>query len=492
MVTQDELSAKLRYYYPENVVDKGTANMQDIRRVPKFVSEHLLTRISYESDENTFNENLMKIIELINTLYPEAKDKDVILDKVIIRCEPHRIIDEIKVEVDEKHEIRVAVLPSLSIRNVMILDSVVEANPQLLSTGIWGMATIRHTEPLLDEKGTKLTLPVLIEKFNPFHVSDIDVEEFINNRQHLTTEEWIDVLINTVGLNPQAYTKRQKLLLVTRFIPLVENNVNLMEFGPRATGKTYFYRNVSFYTRIISGGRITPAQLFYHITRRTVGEIGLKDCIVFDEIAKLKFSDPSEMMGKLKDYMVDGHFERGPKKGTSLCSLVFMGNIDIKPGESGYIPIEDINYKLPDFMRGDSAFIDRIHGVLPGWEIAKIKKSEVHLSRNYGFSVDFFSEILHELRKVDFAPIVRNVVKLENVTIRDEIGIYRLAAGLTKILFPNKRFSHDDLKMIMDIVIEYRQKVADLLHKMAPGEFERKRILYRIANNSRNTMEYWL
>ena len=492
MIPQDELSAKLRYYYSEYVVDKGVANMQDIRRVPKFVSEHLLTRISHESDKNVFNEKLMKIIELINTLYPEAKDKDVILDKVVIRCEPHRIIDEIKVEVDEKHEIRVAVLPSLSITNVMILDSVVEASPQLLSTGIWGMATIRHAEPLLDEKGTKLTLPVLIEKFTPFHVSNIDIEDFIKYRQNFTTAEWIDILINTIGLNPKVYTERQKLLLITRFIPVVENNVNMMEFGPRATGKTYFYRNTSFYTRIISGGRITPAQLFYHITRRTVGEIGLKDCIVFDEIAKLKFSDPSEMMGKLKDYMVDGHFERGPKKGTSLCSLIFMGNIDIKPSESGYIPIEDINYQFPDFMRGDSAFIDRIHGVLPGWEIAKIKKSEIHLSRNYGFSVDFFSEILHELRKLDFTPIIRNTVKLGNVTIRDEIAIYRLAAGFAKILFPNKKFSYDDLKIVIDIVMEYRQKIADLLHKMAPGEFERKRIFYKIAKNSKNTMEYWL
>jgi conserved hypothetical protein TIGR02688 len=483
MVNQDELSAKLRYYYPEYVVDKGIANMQDIRRVPKFVSEHLLTKISYESDKKTFNEKLMKIVELINTLYPEAKDRDVILDKVIIKGQEHKIIDEVKVEVDEKHEIRKSVLPSLNLRNVMILDSVVDGNPQLLSTGIWGMATIRYTEPLIDEKGKKLTLPVVIEKFNPFHVSSINMNEFVNNREKFTTEEWMDVLINTIGLNPQIYTQRQKLLLISRFIPLLENNINLMEFGPRATGKTYFYRNISFYTRIISGGRMTPAQLFYNIARRTVGEIGMKDSIVFDEIARLKFSDPSEMMGKLKDYMVDGHFERGPKKGTSLCSLIFMGNIDIRPTESGYIPIEDINYKLPDFMRNDTAFLDRIHGVLPGWEILKIKKSEVHLSRNYGFSVDFFSEILHELRKVDFTPVIRSLVKLENVTIRDEIGVYRLAAGLTKILFPDKNFSNGDLKMVIDIVVEYRQMMVNLLHKMAPGEFERKNILYEITND---------
>lgn len=490
MTKQDELSAKLRYYYPGYVVDKGVANMQDIRRVPKFVSEHLLAKIQ-GSDEKTFNETLTRIIELINTFYPEAKDKDAILDKVILKGESQKIIDEIKVDIDENHEIRRAILPSLNLQHVMISDSVVEANPQLLSTGIWGLATIRCTEPL-QEKGTKLTLPVLIEKFIPFHVSDIHLKEFITARENLTTEEWIDVLINTMGLNPEPYTKRQKLLLVTRFIPLVENNTNVMEFGPKATGKTYFYRNMSFYTRILSGGKITPAQLFYHIPKRTVGEIGLRDCIVFDEISKLKFSQPSGMMGKLKDYMVDGYFERGPKKGASLCSLVFMGNIDIRPSESGYIPIEDINYRLPDFMRNDSAFLDRVHGIIPGWEIAKIQKSDVYLSRNYGFSVDFFSEILHELRKVDFTPMMRSLVTLKNVTIRDEIGIYRLAAGVTKVLFLNRKFSYNDLNMVIDIAVEYRQKIVDLLHRIAPGEFERKKIGYRVGKKSKNTLEYWL
>jgi len=475
MINQDELNAKLMYYYPEFVVNKGLSNRQDIKRVPKFVSEHLLTKISNEDDPEKFNEKLLDTIELINTLYPEPKDKDKILDKIIIRRKPHKIIDEIKVEVDEKHEIRKALVPSLNLRNVAILDSVVEANDQLLSTGIWGIASLIYSDPITDQAGNKLTLPVLIDAFIPFHVPSINLDSFIANREEFTIEEWIEILINTIGLNPEVYSERQKMILITRFIPLVENNVNMMEFGPRATGKTYFYRNTSFYTRIISGGLITPAQFFYNIGRRMIGEIGMKDCIVFDEIMKVRFANTDEMMGKLKDYMVDGHFERGPKKATSLCSLVFMGNIDV----TGYVPAEDINYALPEFMRNDTAFLDRIHGVLPGWEIAKIKKSKIHLSKNYGFSVDFLSEVLHELRKIDFGPVIRKKVELENVTIRDEIAIYRLASGLAKILFPNKKFD-DHLKMIMDLVVEYRQKMADLLHRLAPGEFEKKKITYKI------------
>jgi ATP-dependent Lon protease len=475
MVKQDELNAKLRYYFSEYVVNKGLSNRQDIRRVPKFVSEHLLTQISEESDPIVFGEKLMKVIELVNTLYPEPKDKDRILDKIIIKKLPCKLIDEVKVEIDEKHEIRKAIIPSLNLTNVMISDKVVEENEQLLSTGIWGLASLKYSEPIVDEKGKPITLPVFVEDFKPFHVANIDLNEFLEKREQFTLEEWIDVLINTVGLNPDVYTQKQKLILISRFIPLVENNVNLMEFGPRATGKTYFYRNTSFYTRIISGGQVTPAQLFYNIARRTIGEIGMKDCIVFDEVSKVTFPRPEEMMGKLKDYMVDGHFERGPKKATSLCSLVFMGNIEV----SGYMPVEDINYVLPECMRNDTAFIDRIHGVIPEWEIPKIKKSEVHLSKNYGFSVDYFSEIMHELRKLDFTPLIRSMVELNNVTIRDETGVYRMASGLTKILFPNKEFDKEDLTLVMNFSVEIRQKVADLLNKMAPGEFEKKKIEWK-------------
>lgn len=474
-VNQDKLNAKLKYHYPGYVVNKKIVNIQDIRQVPKFVSEHLLTKLSEEEDKK-FSEKLAKMIELITMFYPEAKDRDKILDKIIIKKQIHKLIDEIKVEVDEKREIRKANIPSLNVRNVAILDSVVDMNENLLSSGIWGMAGLKPAEPIMDEKGNKLTLPVLIDSFTPFHVANINLYEFIEKRKHFTTEEWIDVLINTIGLNPEVYNEKQKLILISRFVPLVENNINILELGPRATGKTYFYRNISFYTRIISGGLITPAQLFYNIARRTIGELGVKDCIVFDEIAKIKFGNVDEMMGKMKDYMESAHFERGPKKATSLCSLVFMGNIDV----TGYVPAEDINYALPEFMRNDSAFIDRLNGVIPGWEIIKIKKTDIHLSKNFGFSVDFFSEILHELRKKDFTSFLRDKIELENVTIRDEKSILRFASGLAKILFPDKKLDENNIKMIMDISLEYRQKIADLLHRMAPGEFGKKKVEYRI------------
>uniref|UniRef100_A0A7C4TBJ5 Uncharacterized protein n=1 Tax=candidate division WOR-3 bacterium TaxID=2052148 RepID=A0A7C4TBJ5_UNCW3 len=206
-----------------------------------------------------------------------------------------------------------------------------------------------------------------------------------------------------------------------------------------------------------------------------MGEIGIKDCMVFDEVAKIKFINADEMMGKLKDYMESSHFERGPKKTTSTCSLVFMGNVDVK----GFIPVEDFTYILPEFMR-DSAFVDRINGIIPGWKLPKIKKPELHLSQNYGFSTDYFSEILHELRKIDFQTELKSIVDLENVTIKDYKSVYRLLSGMMKILFPHKKWQKMELEEILTFCIGYRELVCEWLHKMAPGEFERKKITYRI------------
>jgi len=341
---------------------------------------------------------------------------------------------------------------------------------------MWGVADLEYVPESVptDNSGNPLASPILISDFNPFQASKIDLEDITKKRAQFSTEEWIDVLINTIGLNPTVYSSHTKLILLSRLIPVVEPNVNLMELGPRATGKTYMYRHISYYTRIISGGRVSPAVLFYNIATKTLGEIGIRDCVIFDEISKISFSDPGEMMGKLKDYMESGFFERGPKKGVATCSLVFMGNVDVR----GQTPIEDFTYYLPDFMK-DTAFIDRIHGFTPGWELPKVKQAEVHLSKNYGFVTDYFSEIMHELAKKNFHPYVSENVELSgDLTIRDEKGIKRLAAGMLKLLCPHRKFSEEDLGVSLDIAIQYRQSMVDWLHHLAPGEFKKKRLGY--------------
>lgn len=474
-MVEEELNAKLKYYFEDYVVNKKLSEKQEIIRIPRFISENLLTKIStYENEKAIFSEKLGKMIDFITNHLPEPRDKDKILNKLLEKQE-YEIIDEFRVEVDIKKGIKKAHIPSLNIRKAMIHDSIINENENLLSTGIWGFAKLRYTDPILDEKENPITDPVLIESFKPFQVSNIDIKDFFSKRDNFTLEEWIDIIINTVGLNPKIFDREQKLILISRFLPLIENNVSMLEFGPRATGKTYFYRNISFYTRIISGGHLSPAVLFYNIATKTVGEIGIKDCMVFDEVAKIRFIHADEMMGKLKDYMESSHFERGPKKTTATCSMVFMGNIDVK----GFIPIEDFTYVLPEFMR-DSAFVDRINGIIPGWKLPKIKKPEKHLSQDYGFSSDYFSEILHELRKMDFQTELKRIINLENVTIRDYKSIFKMLNGMLKILFPNKNWKENELKEIVEFCIRYREMICEWLQKLAPGEFERKKITYKI------------
>jgi ATP-dependent Lon protease len=318
---------------------------------------------------------------------------------------------------------------------------------------------------------------VTVVDFLPFQIAKLDMEAFIEGRKEFTTQEWVDVLISTIGFNPDVLPWRKKLVILSRLIPLVEPNVNMMELGPTNTGKTYTYLNVSHYTRIFSGGRVSPAVLIWNLARNIPGEITTKDCVIFDEISKIEFSNAEEMMGKLKLYMESGVVERGTRRGISQCSLMFMGNVDVR----GEVPIEDFTYVLPELMR-DRAFIERIHGFIPGWEVPKIGKLDVYISKHYGFVTDYFAEILHELRKkTEFYYHVSDRVELSNITGRDEKAIKKLASGLLKLMFPHGEVSDEELKLALDLAVEYRQRIADWLHFIKPGEYERKKIGYRIV-----------
>ncbi|MGC9123717.1 MAG: BREX system Lon protease-like protein BrxL, partial [Thermoplasmata archaeon] len=269
---------------------------------------------------------------------------------------------------------------------------------------------------------------------------------------------------------------------LSRLIPLIEGNVNVAEFGPRQTGKTYLHRNVSNYVRIISGGTISPATLFYNLRTRVPGELAVNDTIVFDEVSKVKFPNPDEMMGKLKDYMESGQYERGDKKVTSDASLVFMGNVAVEMSADGYVPVEDLTYVLPEPMR-DSAFIDRIHGLLPGWKLPKISQSRYHLSKGYGIASDYFAEALHAMRKETLANLVSQHFELsENFKIRDEKAFKRIMSALIKLLFPTKSFDRDELIRLADMTLEFRQMVRDWLHRVDPGEFPNEKLSIKMRD----------
>jgi len=465
------LFAKIQRVFGEYAVDKRIANSVELMRLPRYVVEYLIGEFMAKGGD--WEEKLRKFVA---KYYYEPKYKDLLLHKLTTEGTV-KIIDELKVWVHPKTGKHYAILPSLAIRDAQILLEIVEKNPNVLTMGMWGLITLSYDPSVVDEEGAT---PIIVVDFIPFQAPAIDFNLFKEARREFTLEEWVDTLINTIGLNHERYSFRQKLVLLTRLIPLVEGNVNLMEFGPRATGKTYIYRHVSHYTRIFSGGNISPAVLFYNLRTKVPGEIATRDAVVFDEISKIRLTNPSEMMGKLKDYMESGHYERGDKRGVSTCSLVFMGNIEVELREEGYVPVEEFTYVLPKEMR-DSAFVDRVHGIVPGWELPKIKQAKYHLSQGYGVASDYFAEILHETRKESLvAKISRYVEFSDNFTIRDERAVKKIASGLFKLLFPHGEWDKKELKLLMDIAIEYRQRVRDWLHILAPGEYPKEKLIFRV------------
>jgi ATP-dependent Lon protease len=462
----EELNAKLRYVFGDVIVRKDVVLYQEVARLPRFISEYLISSLGREKPDRG---DLDKIAGLVYKCFPEPRDRDKVLHD-LMKLGEYKVIDEVKVFTDVSSGTYRAFFWNLGLE-CAITDELLEEYENLLRQGLWGLATLQY---ITSTEGGY----VIATDFKPFQIARLDMEAFMDGRREFTTEEWVDVLISTIGFNPEVLPWRKKLVIISRLIPLVEPNVNMMELGPRNTGKTYTYLNTSHYTRIFSGGRVSPAVLIWNLARNIPGEITTKDCVVFDEISKIEFSSADEMMGKLKLYMESGFVERGARRGISQCSLMFMGNVDVK----GEIPIEDFTYVLPEVMR-DPAFIDRIHGFIPGWEVPKIGKLDVVISKYYGFVTDYFAEIIHELRKkTEFHYHISDTVELSNVTGRDERSIKRLASGLLKLISPHSEVSDVELKMALDLAVEYRQRVVDWLHFMRPGEFERKKIGYKVKS----------
>lgn len=477
-----DLYRKIQLFFGDLATNKHLASTKEYNMLPRYVVEYLVSEFTKQHGPANYAQ---KLAEYIANHYREAREKDKVLHEAM-NGNTVQLIDEVKVETDINIENYRTHLLNLGIKDAMIAKPVIDQYENLLVTGMWGMAKIQYNPEIVPRniKGEPLLTPIIITEFQPFQSPITDPNILKDTRTAFTFDEWLNTLINTIGLNHERYSKRQKLILISRLIPLVENNTNTIELGPRATGKTYIYRNTTYYTRIFSGGNISPAVLFYHIARRSLGEIAVKDTVIFDEISKIKFNNPDEMMGKLKDYMESGHYERGPRKSYSTCSLVFMGNISVETRGTAYAPIEEFTYVLPEPMR-DSAFIDRLNAVIPGWELPKISHSALHLSKGYGIASDYYAEALHELRKQNYQHIIQQETQLiGNYTIRDEKSVLKTASALLKLLAPNADrdgIARDELKQIMDIAVEYRNQVREWLHILQPGEFPKEKLHHKTA-----------
>lgn len=468
------LFAKVRRAFGDYAVDKSLMHVAEISKLPGFVAEYLMTEFAAEYSGDW----LERLREFVRRHYYEASEKEYVKHKLV---EERRveIIDELRVWVDLESGDHKAVVPSIGESDVRISADLARKYPMTLITGMWGLIKLEYSPETVkrDENGNPLENSVVVVDFTPFQAPTSDPKILAEGRRYFTLEEWLDVLINTIGYNHNAYQGvRRKLILLSRLLPLPEENVHIAEFGPKATGKTYIFRNVSRYTRIIVGGMVSPAALFYNLRNGMPGEIAVRDAVVFDEVAKVKFPNPDEIVAKLKDFMESGQYERGKQRVTSGCSVVFLGNVEVEEREGAYVPVEDMTYILPKPMR-DSALIDRIRGVIPGWELPKIGRAKHHLSQGFGIALDYFSEALHAMRKETLVGEVGKYVELSsNATIRDEKAVKKMLSAFVKLFFPHMEFDKKELRVVAEHVVELRQRVRDWLHKISPGEFPREKI----------------
>lgn len=422
--TNDE---KVKGEFDGKIVRKDLIYALQIERLPKYISEYLLTRFC---DQGVTKECAKKLQEFIKEYFPKEEDKNIIKKKLRDKgdCE---IFDELKAFIDlEKNDSFVSI-PRIGISRARISNTLLNEYENLLRAGIWGIAQIDY------DPTNKVKLNV--SNFIPYQVSQIDIGEYITKRENFSKKEWIDLLINTLGMNPKKFDHRKKLLVLSRLLPLIEDRSFIIEVGPKGTGKSYLFENISFYSKVVAGGKISRANLFYNLNTKKTGLMCLRDCIVFDEINRIEFTDKDELMAMLKVYMANGFFTVGKTTFSSYASMMLLGNILIKnkiPAKKYYLDV------LPNAMQ-ESAFYDRINGIIPGWEIDKIGDPKACLSHNYGFISDYFGQIIHEFRNIDL--ISQYKITLETgsnsdsdiITVRDVKSVKKIVNGLIKILFPN-------------------------------------------------------
>lgn len=437
------------------VVNKKLALENEIQGVPRYVSEYILG--VYGADGIT-KEAVKDANEYINSNRYSSREKEVLKNHLVSNY-TIKVLDKFKAEVDtKKNEIR-ASMGTVQLPNMVANPSLVKEYERLLIDGIWGLGELRYYSPGTEYDGEDVNKEGIIElqKFRPLQLSNISLGDYQKGRENIDTEFWINALISTVGLDYSNYDLRKKLIILSRLIPMVEESVFLMEFGKPGTGKTYSFENISAYSRVISGSSITPAQLFYNLQTKTPGLLLQYDIVLFDEIDKVKERGLNEeVVNKLYKYLESFSFDRGGIEQNSTCGIMMVGNISPdKEFQEKTLFLDVLNEKLRE-----EAFITRLAGVIPGWELDPIEKREISITKHYGFMADYFSEILHELRNSYVQQnVVKEKVKLINANIRDENSIVKISSGLLKLIYPHGKVEDKYLIEIVNYAIEIRQFV---------------------------------
>ncbi len=482
MDTREEIKYKLRQNFDGKIVRKDlTKKIKEGAPVPIYVLEFLLGQYCSSDDEEIIEQGVQTVKRILADNFVRPDEAQKILSK-LRKSGSHTVIDLVTVRLDIRQNCFFAEFSNLGLRNVPIADLYPEKYDRLLCGGIWCIVQLEYEtdgdsnfgilgpdgEPIIsNQKKQKDITPISIRKLTPIQMPHIDMNELKEGRKAFSKKEWMDVLLRSIGMEPDELTYREKWLLIARMLPLVENNFNLCELGPRSTGKSHLYKEISPNSILVSGGQTTVANLFYNMSQKTVGLVGLWDCVAFDEVAGIKFKDKDGIQ-IMKDYMASGSFSRGKEEKAASASMVFVGNIN--QSVDVLLKTSSLFDPFPPEMGTDTAFLDRMHCYIPGWEIPKFRPE--HFTDDYGFISDYLAEFIRELRKEQYGDALDKYFHFgKNLNQRDTIAVRKMVGGFLKLIYPDGVFTKEELEEILQLSLEMRRRVKEQLKKLGGMEF---------------------
>ena len=462
--TREIIKEKLRELFDGKIVRKDlTKKIKEGANVPIYVLEFLLGLYCSSDDEKIISEGVEKVKHILSDNFVRPDEAQKILS-VLRSHGTHTVIDKLTVSLNLTKNVYTAEFSNLGLKGIPLSDEYPEKYDRLLCGGIWCMVTLDYE---FIEEDKKNGTPIQIRKLNPIQMPHVDINELKQGRKAFTKEEWMDILLRSIGMEPDTLTEREKWLLLARMLPLVENNFNLCELGPRSTGKSHLYKEISPNSILVSGGQTTVANLFYNMARKQVGLVGLWDCVAFDEVAGINFKDKDGIQ-IMKDYMASGSFARGKEEKAASASMVFVGNIN--QSVDVLLKTSSLFDPFPPEMGTDTAFLDRMHCYIPGWEIPKFRPE--HFTDDYGFITDYLAEFIRELRKEQYGDALDHYFHLgKNLNQRDTIAVRKMVGGFIKLLYPDGEYTKEQLEEILQLSLEMRRRVKEQLKKLGGMEF---------------------
>lgn len=484
---REEIKNKLRQSFDGKIVRKNlTKKIKEGANVPVYVLEFLLGQYCSSDDEEVIEKGVKNVKKILADNFVRPDEAQKILSTLRAKGN-YTIIDKVTVSLNIRKDQHEAEFSNLGLSGIPIEDSYPEKYDRLLCGGIWCIVQLEYvSESKLEDdmlsgivdidgnpvqsrkkKSKEAVSPIRIIKLTPIQMPHVDIEELKSARKQFSKDEWMDIMLRSIGMESDTLTCREKWLLLIRMIPLVENNFNLCELGPRSTGKSHLFKEISPNSILVSGGQTTVANLFYNMGRKTVGLVGLWDCVAFDEVAGIHFKDKDGIQ-IMKDYMASGSFARGKEEKAASASMVFVGNIN--QSVDVLLKTSSLFDPFPPEMGTDTAFLDRMHCYVPGWEIPKFRPE--HFTDEYGFITDYLAEFIRELRKEQYGDALDQYFRLgKNLNQRDTIAVRKMVGGLVKLIYPDGTYTKQELEEILQLALEMRRRVKEQLKKLGGMEF---------------------